>query len=524
MEVSLQSFKQRFTYNPKKDLLGTGGFSQVYKAYDNEDKIFVALKIYQGDPTSKYNLINEVKRFKKLRHPNIVEHIEAYEVNTGSQDIHGNPVQYQVGILEYADGGTLADLLKKGKPEYRLLEDLAKDIVEGLAYLHTNNIIHRDLKPSNILLFNEYGKLRAKITDFGIAKITDATAASTQLVGTVEYMAPEFFKTDSAEITYSADLWSLGVILLEAITGTHPFGKTGTGSTSEKIIHNILFVNPAEAENFSSMPEPFKTIITNCLRREPNLRPNSAADLKHYFNPQDVFSERTRVIIRPKIETKSPDWSKRKKILVAFVSLFSIGLIGFLISINLEIFNHRPVETISQDELPTLPKGYTPVVSSEIIATPQNKFEADDTTLAAAPSEPEKPNVKHKLKDEGGEKFIPVSAEKISQVHLMLGAIRSHLPCTVDYTKYYSKDYGSNQTTASDISFDGRFIQYSIYSTALSTNHYIQKKIEINILKIEIRNIDGNRAEIVFNSADILTICNVSASEFETLKNIVDGF
>ncbi len=298
MEVTLSAFRKRFTYEPQKDLLGNGGFSQVYKAYDNEDKIFVALKIYQGDPVSKYNLINEVKRFKKLRHPNIVEHIEAYEVNTGAQDIHGNPVQYQVGILEYADGGTLADLLKKGKPDYRLLEDLAKDIIDGLAYLHTNNIIHRDLKPSNILLFNENGKLRAKITDFGIAKITDATAASTQLVGTVEYMAPEFFKTESAGITPASDLWSLGVILLEALTGIHPFGKTGTGSTSEQIIHNILFVNPAEAQNFTSLPEPFKSIITNCLRREPDFRPTSAADLKHYFDakPQDVFGERTQLI------------------------------------------------------------------------------------------------------------------------------------------------------------------------------------------------------------------------------------
>ncbi len=298
MEVSLAAFRKRFIYNQQSDLLGNGGFSQVYKAFDNEDKIYVALKIYQGDPHSKYNLINEVKRFKKLRHPNIIEHIEAYEVNTGAFDIHGNPVQYQVGILEYADSGTLGDLLKKGKPDFRLLENITKDIIEGLAYLHDNNIIHRDLKPSNILLFKQGENLRAKITDFGIAKNTDATAASTQLVGTVEYMAPEFFKNDTAGITLAADLWSLGVILLEALTGIHPFGKAGTGSTSEQIIHNILLASPVEAQNSSSFPEPLKSIITNCLRRDPNLRPTTAADLKHYFDGkrEDVFGERTQLI------------------------------------------------------------------------------------------------------------------------------------------------------------------------------------------------------------------------------------
>ena len=84
MEVSLQTFRKRFTYDQQKDLLGKGGFGEVYKAYDNEDHIYVALKMRQATADDKYNLISEFKRFKKLNHPNIVNHIEAYEVNTGS--------------------------------------------------------------------------------------------------------------------------------------------------------------------------------------------------------------------------------------------------------------------------------------------------------------------------------------------------------------------------------------------------------------------------------------------------------
>ncbi len=294
MEVSLQSFRKRFTYDPAKDLLGKGGFGEVYKAYDNEDHLFVALKISQGTADDKYNLIHEIKQFKKLNHPNIVKHIEAYEVNTGSTDIHGSPIVYHVGILEYADNGTLADLLKKGVPDYRIIEDLAKDIIEGLAYLHSENIIHRDLKPTNILLFSEGEKLRAKITDFGIAKRTDATAASTQLVGTVEYMAPEFFSTGN--ITPASDVWSVGVMLLEALTGTHPFGKTSQGMGNEQIIANILNKDLTTATQ--NLTEPLKKIITDCLRRESELRPQTAGALKaELANPAvDSFTEKTHVI------------------------------------------------------------------------------------------------------------------------------------------------------------------------------------------------------------------------------------
>lgn len=323
MEVSLQSFKKRFTYDPQKDLLGKGGFGEVYKAYDTEDHIFVALKISQGTTDDKYNLISEIKRFKKLNHPNIVKHIEAYEVNTGSSDIHGKPIAYHVGILEYADNGTLADLLKKGTPDYRLIEDLAKDIIEGLAYLHSKGIIHRDLKPTNILLFSEGEKLHAKITDFGIAKRTDATAASTQLVGTVEYMAPEFFNTGN--ITPAADVWSVGVMLLEALTGTHPFGKTTQGLSNEQIINNILNKDLSTATQ--NLRSPFKEIITRCLLRETNLRPQSATELKGILlQSGDAFGGKTQVIQRPEKKKQKPKNKFRKVITTLTIILLVVGI------------------------------------------------------------------------------------------------------------------------------------------------------------------------------------------------------
>ena len=239
--------------------------------------------------------MSEVKKFKKLRHPNIIEHIEAYEVKTGGKDIHGSPIVSQVGVLEYADGGTLADLMKQRKLTYQEVEEYAEDIINSLAYLHNNNIIHRDLKPSNILLFKDGARLKAKITDFGIAKITDAaTAVSTQIVGTVEYMAPEYFK-EVAKITYASDLWSLGVILLEAVTGKHPFGKISTGLASGQIISNILTKDVNSL--ISSVPQPLNKLITDCLRQEPLLRPQTAEELVGFLSGNgNVFGDKTQVI------------------------------------------------------------------------------------------------------------------------------------------------------------------------------------------------------------------------------------
>lgn len=716
MEVSLQSFKKRFTYDPQKDLLGKGGFGEVYKAYDTEDHIFVALKISQGTTDDKYNLINEIKRFKKLSHPNIVKHIEAYEVNTGSSDIHGKPIAYHVGILEYANNGTLADLLKKGTPDYRIIEDLAKDIIEGLAYLHSENIIHRDLKPTNILLFSEGEKLRAKITDFGIAKRTDATAASTQLVGTVEYMAPEFFSTGN--ITPAADVWSVGVMLLEALTGTHPFGKTTQGLSNEQIINNILNKDLGTATQ--NLLPPFKEIITRCLLRETNLRPQSAAELKGLLQQSgDTFSEKTQVIdtkqkatvteksksrwrrwvaalfdfdvrdgkwkkilarefllilfvvvitptsyffvmtsfyfikkpivkeasknaihqvyqsltsnntielspiatferrynnlagysslfnkleanptinenqlkelkgiytsdifhyyhgdydnlfsflsssIYPRYYSSIESWSESSNSPIIYLTLLFSALLfplrffiilifsatkilGFtfpsitktsskaikyslsaliiilfggcgyyLFNLYHEANNHpseeifdfsdAPINERKSEIIPPLPKGFTPIVEDTlpIIVPAKNK---------ATNEQPPKIEYKKSLK--------PISLALKLNAETLVSEIQKYLPCTVDYSHYYHDAQGSHQTNVNEITFDGRYISYTVYANYYNGSYFL-KKYDISELSLTISLVSGNRAEISFNSSDVLTICNVNTSAFYTLQSLI---
>lgn len=315
MEVTLAAFQKRYQYKSPSDLIGKGGFSDVYKAWDTQDEQFVALKIATASASEKYDLTNEVKKIKKLKHPNLIEYYDLYEVCTGTKDIHGHELNYQVAVMEYADGGTLGDLLKNKPLTNTEAEELAEGIIDGLAYLHANNITHRDLKPANILLTTKDGKRIPKITDFGLAKNTAAgNTASTMLVGTVEYMAPEFFKQAEGETTTAAaDVWSIGVILLEALTGIHPFGKTTQGKSNEQIIYNILSadLNPS----LQNLRAPFKELITRCLIREPRLRTQTAEELKGLLqNAPNDFSERTQIIdYKPQAKIVNVPESKWKK-------------------------------------------------------------------------------------------------------------------------------------------------------------------------------------------------------------------
>jgi serine/threonine protein kinase len=353
MEVSLESFKKRYQYDSKNDLLGKGGFGEVYRAYDTEDDIYVALKIGIVSADNKYDISSEIKKIKKLYHPNIVNHIEVYDVKSGSSDIHGNPLLYQVGVLEYADGGTLSDYIQRGNTDRATLDIITADILAGLQYLHANDIIHRDIKPSNILLFKDGDSYRAKIADFGIAKNINATMASTQLIGTMEYMAPEYFTT--GQVTKASDMWSIGVMLVELYSGVHPFGKNNQGVTNEQIIQNIL----NKSVDTTAITAKYKPMVDSYLHRDASIR-SEEVDLSGYTKIDNIFDEKTRVIAKklsqdtPPTKTKKlKKWSRdllnfdlssqeKQNKLVAreFLLILGIGFSAFIVSIiSIPMFN-----------------------------------------------------------------------------------------------------------------------------------------------------------------------------------------
>src|SRR4030043_1303720 len=178
-------FRNRYEYN-ENDLLGEGGFAQVYKAFDKQFQEYVALKFYNKGDQGKYDVLHEMKDSRKFSHPNIIRIQDAFVVRF---DHTGGHSFVQVGILEYANGGNLRDFIQS-KPSEEKFIDVLSGILYGLEYLHNEKrIIHRDLSPENILMYIENDIWIPKIADFGISKRIDFTsnpqdqAKSTQLLG-----------------------------------------------------------------------------------------------------------------------------------------------------------------------------------------------------------------------------------------------------------------------------------------------------------------------------------------------------
>lgn len=247
-------------------LLGKGGYSEVYRAYDLFEHIDLAIKFHQLSATwaeaIKANYIKhalrENKIHRELNHPRIVKHFDTLEVDNNCF----------CTILEYCPGEDLSMYMKKHKI---LTEKEAKSIMQqifaGLKYLNDQpeKIIHYDLKPHNILLNNG----EVKITDFGLSKVMDPSKPSLELtsqgVGTYWYQAPECFETGTtAKINSKVDVWSAGVVFYELIYSQKPFGNN---VTQEKILKDQVIVK-ATSVSFPAKPSvtnECKEFIRKCL-------------------------------------------------------------------------------------------------------------------------------------------------------------------------------------------------------------------------------------------------------------------
>ena len=236
-------------------LLGKGGFSEVYKAYDLEKMKFVACKIHQLNPhwslNSRSNYIrhalreNQVHRF--LKHLNIVEHFDSVEIDSNSF----------CTILEYCNGPDLSTYIKQNKSlSEKEAKMIVKQILSGLLFLnkkHDAKIIHYDLKPQNILFHDGV----PKISDFGLCKVMNTEDTKLELtsqgVGTYYYLPPECFIRDRDNpilISTKVDIWSLGVIFYEMIYGFKPFGHN---LTQERILKEGIMLK-AHYVNFPAKP------------------------------------------------------------------------------------------------------------------------------------------------------------------------------------------------------------------------------------------------------------------------------
>lgn len=255
-------------------LLGKGGYSEVYRAYDLFEHIDLAIKFHQLSPNwaevIKANYIKhalrENKIHRELNHPRIVKHYDTLEVDNNCF----------CTVLEYCPGEDLNMYMKKHKLiSEREAKSIMQQIFAGLKYLNDQpeKVIHYDLKPHNILLNNG----EVKITDFGLSKIMDPNKTNLELtsqgVGTYWYQAPECFEngTSPPKINSKVDVWSAGVIFYELLYGAKPFGNN---MPQEKVLKEQVIV---KATSVTFPPKPSvsnecKEFIRRCLEHNADER------------------------------------------------------------------------------------------------------------------------------------------------------------------------------------------------------------------------------------------------------------
>lgn len=274
-------FQQRYEFDPKKDLLGKGGFSKVYKATDTLLDRTVALKFFNGTTSHKYQVLNEIKKVIRFEHPNLCKYYDIAVLS--NKNVVGETEEIEIGIMEYIDGGDFKTFTRKN-PQH--IDKLLIDVLKGLAYLHRHGIAHRDLKPENILIKTDEDEPVSKITDFGISKvIASDDANSSTLLGTIEYMAPEQFNPKkygiNGRITTNLDLWSFGLLVYEAVCHESFFGSRSGGISAEQVLANIL--SEASFAKADAIPEKYREIVKRCLVKNAADRVQNALDLISLF-------------------------------------------------------------------------------------------------------------------------------------------------------------------------------------------------------------------------------------------------
>ena len=254
--------------------IGAGGMGVVYKAQDLKLQRTVALKFLPADlalhPRDKENLIREARAASALDNPNIGA---IYGLEEG-------PDRHPFIIMAYYEGQTLAQILSTGLASLPQSLDLLLQVARGLSAAHARNIVHRDVKPTNIIVTQDQV---AKIVDFGLARVV-ANSSATQTMqtsGTLPYMAPE--QVLGEPISPACDVWALGVILVQMLTGIHPFFRENAAAMTFAILNQ-------PPSSVDSLPPSLRPVAFKALSKKPEHRYPTAKELLN-----DLEAARSRI-------------------------------------------------------------------------------------------------------------------------------------------------------------------------------------------------------------------------------------
>jgi len=239
--------------------IGSGGFGTVYEAWDGRLERPVAVKaIESGNDGGSGRVMREAQAAARLNHPGIVT---LYEM--GEED--GNALL----VTELVDGDTLAQLNRDCSLSDREIGEIGADLCEALDHAHCRSVVHRDIKPQNVLV-TEGGEPRAKLMDFGVARLTDAAAltAPGDVVGTLAYMSPE--QADGRAVGPEADVYSLALTLYECWSGEHPTRRSTPAATARAIGGRQRPLRRLRPD----LPRELSDTVDGCLQTRPDRRPS----------------------------------------------------------------------------------------------------------------------------------------------------------------------------------------------------------------------------------------------------------
>jgi serine/threonine-protein kinase len=312
-------------------VLGRGGVGVVYKARHLRLKRPVALKMLLvgacATPAERERFLREAEAVAGLRHPNIVQ---VHDVG----EHEGRPYF----TMEYVEGGSLAQKLAGAPQPAREATALVATLAEAVQVAHQGGIVHRDLKPGNILLTADG---TPKVTDFGLARRLEGSAGLTQSgtpVGTPSYMAPEQAQGKSRAAGPAADVYALGAILYELLTGRPPF----RGETAAETVLQVLFEEPVPPSRLNAkVPRDLETICLKCLHKEPHRRYATAAamaeDLRRFQRGEPIVARRAGALERV------GKWVRRRPAQAATLAT-SLLLAAALVGVSLWLVGQRAHE------------------------------------------------------------------------------------------------------------------------------------------------------------------------------------